>query len=217
MDLTRRQTEIFNYICSYIDSHNYAPSVRDIAAYFSLSSAGGVHKHLKNLKDKGFIAFEQNISRSIRILKKEFSPMQSAPLESVTSTEPDGLISLPLKGKVAAGIPIQYSLENESMAFPDYMVKKPHQSYVLQVQGNSMIEECICDGDFVLVEHREYADNGEMVIAMINYEEATLKKFYKEKDKIRLQPANHTMSPIYVSPEELSIQGIVVGIWRKFF
>ena len=217
MDLTRRQTEIFNYICSYIDSHNYAPSVRDIAAHFALSSAGGVHKHLKNLKDKRYITFEQNISRSIQILKKEFSPINRLNTESSILSRENGFISLPLKGKVAAGIPIQYSLDNESMTFPDYMVKNPEKSYVLQVQGDSMIEECICDGDFVLVEHREFADNGEMVIAMINYAEATLKKFYKEKDRIRLQPANHTMDPIYVSPKELSIQGIVVGIWRKYF
>lgn len=217
MDLTRRQTEIFNYICSYIDSQNYAPSVRDIAAHFSLSSAGGVHKHLKNLKDKGYIAFEQNISRSIRILKKEFSPINDVKKDHSRGNEENNFISLPLKGKVAAGIPIQYSLDNESMTFPDYMVKNPDKSYVLQVQGDSMIEECIADGDFVLIEHRDFAENGEMVIAMINYTEATLKKFYKEKDQIRLQPANHTMEPIYVSPQELSIQGVVIGVWRKYF
>lgn len=215
MDLTRRQTEIFNYICSYIETNNYAPSVRDIAAHFSLSSAGGVHKHLKNLKDKGYIAFEQNISRSIRILKN--SSDSNVTYESDTTSSENGFVSLPLKGKVAAGLPIQHHLENEMMDFPDYMVRHPEKSYILQVQGDSMVEECICDGDYVLVEHRDYADNGEMVIAMVNYTEATLKKFYKEKNRIRLQPANHTMEPIYVSPEELSVQGVVVGIWRKYF
>ena len=211
MKLTRRQQEVLDYICAFIDSNQFAPSVRDIAAHFSLASAGGVHKHLNNLRQKGFIAFENNISRSIRIL-------DSGRITPGNRSQPEnnGLLSLPLMGKVAAGAPIQHFLENESIEFPESMVKKSKDTFALQVQGDSMIEEYICDGDYVIVEHREYADNGEMVIAMINHSEATLKKFYREKDRIRLEPANHQMSPIFVNPQDVTIHGIVVGVLRSY-
>lgn len=211
MKLTHRQQEILDYIKSYIRDNQYPPSIRDIASYFSLASAGGVHKHLNNLKKKGFITFENNISRSIQILENDRS------LNSESDTIVDnGLVELPLMGKVAAGKPIQHFLENETMTFPESMIRRPDKCYVLKVQGDSMIEECICDGDYVIVEHRNYADNGDTVIAMINHAEATVKKFFNEKEKIRLQPANHTMDPIYVDPQELSIHGVVVGVMRHY-
>ena len=198
------------YIKDYISKHKYSPSVRDIASHFSLVSAGGVHKHLKNLEQKGFITIGKNISRSICVCEEpeqEFSPVFSRHEE---------LIELPLKGRVAAGMPISYHLENEFIPYPASMIRKPKNTYVLQVSGNSMIEEHICDGDYILVEDRNHADNGEMVVAMINYEEATLKKFYHEGEKIRLQPANFDLRPIYVDPQKLSIQGIVVGVIRQY-
>ena len=211
MKLTRRQQDVLDYIGDFIQDNQFAPSVRDIAAHFSLASAGGVHKHLNNLREKGFIAFENNISRSIRIVDtgKSTDIGPPRPVES-------GLLSLPLMGKVAAGRPIQHFLENETVEYPESMVKNSKETYVLQVQGDSMIEECICDGDYVIVEHREYADNGEMVIAMINHTEATLKKFYRESEKIRLQPANSLMKPIYVDPQEVTIHGIVIGVLRNY-
>jgi repressor LexA len=211
MKITRRQQEVLDYISEFIHDNQFAPSVRDIAAHFSLASAGGVHKHLNNLKEKGFIAFENNISRSIRILDGGNNPHINMP-----AAVESGLLSLPLMGKVAAGIPIQHFLENETIEYPESMVKNSKETFVLQVQGDSMIEECICDGDYVIVEHREAADNGEMVIAMINHSEATLKKFYRESDKIRLEPANSLMKPIYVNPQELSIHGVVIGVLRNY-
>lgn len=212
MILTKRQQEIFDYIKNYIEDNHYPPSIRDIAAHFSLASAGGVHKHLNNLKRKGFISFENNISRSIRILADgERYTSESEHQKNDTRT-----VELPLMGKVAAGQPIQHFLENETMEFSEAMIKKPDKSYVLKVQGDSMIEEGICDGDFVIVEHRNYADNGDMVIAMVNHKEATVKKFYNEGSKIRLQPANFSMNPIYVDPQEVSIHGIVVGVFRSY-
>jgi repressor LexA len=201
---------MLEYIKDYISKHKYSPSVRDIASHFSLVSAGGVHKHLKNLEQKGFITIGKNISRSICICEepeKELSPVFS---------QHEELIELPLKGRVAAGMPISYHLENEFIPYPASMIRKPNSTYVLQVSGNSMIEEHICDGDYILVEDRNYADNGEMVVAMINYEEATLKKFYHEGEKIRLQPANFDLRPIYVDPQKLSIHGIVVGVIRQY-
>lgn len=211
MKLTKRQQEILEYIEDYIKSHQYPPSIRDIASHFDLASAGGVHKHLNNLKRKGFINFENNISRSIQILNSDF-----AQSEAGNQIEASQIVELPLMGKVAAGQPIQHFLENETMQFPESMIRRPEKSYVLKVQGNSMIEECICDGDYVIVEHRNWADNGDMVIAMLDHKEATVKKFYREGDAIRLQPANHEMEPIMVDPKELSIHGVVVGVLRKY-
>ncbi|MCP4295129.1 MAG: transcriptional repressor LexA [Proteobacteria bacterium] len=212
--LTKRQQDMLGYIENYISEYRYSPSVRDIASHFSLASAGGVHKHLKNLEQKGFITVGKNISRSIRICDTADQKLQKPYISDLNTTE--GIIDLPLKGKVAAGVPISYHLDGESIPFPVSMVKKPEQTYVLEVAGDSMIEEHICDGDFVLVEERNYADNGETVVAMLNYEEATLKKFFNEGQRIRLQPSNFDMDPIYVNPQELSIQGVVVGVIRQY-
>lgn len=212
MKLTKRQQEILDYIRNYIEINHFPPSIRDIAAHFSLASAGGVHKHLNNLKKKGVLTFENNISRSIHILENpDSNPAKAAPTPTA-----GGMLELPLMGKVAAGHPIQHFLENETVEIPEFMVHRPAKSYVLQVQGNSMIEECICDGDYVVVEHQEQADNGETVIAMINHEEATLKKFYHEGNRIRLQPANFDMDPIFVDPQMVSIHGRVVGVLRQY-
>jgi len=211
MKTTKRQGEVLNYIQSFLDENKYAPSVRDIAKHFSLASAGGIHKHLKNLELKGLISIGKNISRSIRILDWGHSNDQSD-----NRPEFEKIVNLPLKGTVAAGAPIEYHLENETISFPASMVKKPESTYVLKVSGESMIEEFICDGDYVIVENRNHAHAGEVVIAMINYEEATLKKYFPEKDRIRLQPANHNMEPIFVEPEKLSIHGVVVGVLRSY-
>ncbi|MCP4755962.1 MAG: transcriptional repressor LexA [Proteobacteria bacterium] len=212
MKLTRRQQQILEYIRKFIKENQFPPSIRDIAAHLSLASAGGVHKHLNNLKKKGVISFENNISRSIRVLD-DFEEIQKPEGSSMVNTR---LLELPLMGKVAAGLPIQYFLENESIEYPESMIRKPKDTYVLQVQGNSMIEDCICDGDYVIVEHRDHADNGDMVVAMINHNEATLKRFYLEGDKVRLQPANQFMEPIYANPRDLTIHGIIVGVLRQY-
>ncbi len=209
--LTKRQEEIFDYIKSYIEKNHYPPSIRDIAAHFSLASAGGVHKHLNNLKRKGFITFENNISRSIQIIDHGLQGDAG-----IASADDYKLVELPLMGKVAAGQPIQHFLENETMEFPESMIRKPDKTYILKVQGDSMIEEGICDGDYIIVEHRNYADNGDMVVAMVNHTEATVKKYFHEGKAIRLQPANFDMEPIYVNPELLSIHGVVVGVWRHY-
>lgn len=213
MKLTKRQQEILDYISEFIEDNRFPPSIRDIAAHFSLASAGGVHKHLNNLKKKGALTFENNISRSIRILEEETSKHKQSGQYVNTDSR---LLELPLLGKIAAGLPIQHFLENETIAYPESLIKKPKETYVLQVQGNSMIDDCICDKDFIIVEHRESADRGETIVAMINHTEATLKKYYPEGKKVRLQPANHLMDPIYVNTKELSIQGVVVGVLRQY-
>jgi len=217
MKLTKRQQEILEYIKIYIQQNHFPPSIRDIASHFSLASAGGVHKHLNNLKKKGALTFENNISRSIHILIDDTADSKKS--RKLVAKPPEvgpGILELPLMGKVAAGLPIQHFLENETVEIPESMVRNPAKSFVLQVQGNSMIEDCICDGDFVIIEHREHADNGDTVVAMINHEEATLKKYYHEGNRIRLQPANFSMDPIYVDPQTLSIHGQVVGVIRNY-
>jgi repressor LexA len=202
MPLTKRQREILNYLGAYSDANGYAPSFEEIAAHFNYNSLATVHEHLSNLERKGYIKRSYNESRAIEILPSEANPRA---------------IELPLMGTVAAGTPIEAVATNESLAVPEDFVRRSGSHYVLRVRGNSMIDEQIRDGDFVVVNERKSADNGEMVIAMLNGASATVKKFYRERDgRIRLQPANETMAPMYVHENEISIQGVVVGVLRRY-
>ena len=202
MPLTKRQREILNYLTLYSEQNGYAPSFEEIAENFSYNSLATVHEHLSNLERKGFIKRSYNESRAIEILPSELVPKA---------------IELPLLGAVAAGVPIEAVAHQETIAVPDTMVHKAGNHYVLRVRGNSMIDEQIRDGDFVVINERRRADNGEMVIALLNGNSATVKKFYRERDgRIRLQPANDTMQPIYVHEDDITIQGIVVGVMRKY-
>ena len=202
MPLTKRQREILNYLTLYSEQNGYAPSFEEIAEKFSYSSLATVHEHLSNLERKGFIKRSYNESRAIEILPSDIMPKA---------------IELPLLGAVAAGVPIEAIMHQESIAVPDSFVQRGGNHYVLKVRGNSMIEEQIRDGDFVVVNERQRADNGEMVIAMLHGTSATVKKFYREKDgRIRLQPANEEMEPLYVHVNDISIQGIVVGVMRRY-
>jgi len=202
MPLTKRQREILDYLSSYAEERGYAPSFEEIASQFNYNSLATVHEHLSNLERKGYIKRSYNESRAIEILPSE------AFLRAV---------ELPLLGQVAAGYPIEAMTANESVAVPDDFVRRSGNHYVLRVRGNSMIDEQIRDGDFVVVNERQRADNGEMVIAMLSGNSATVKKFYREKDgRIRLQPANETMPPMYVHENDISIQGVVVGVLRRY-
>jgi repressor LexA len=198
--LTRRQREILDYLGEFIQQHGYAPSLEEIGRRFGLSSLATVHKHLTNLQEKGFIRRAWNRSRSVELLP----------------TRGGGrAVELPLLGFVAAGVPIEAVATSESIAVPEDLVGK-RDTYVLKVRGDSMIDEQIRDGDFVIVEDRKTAENGEMVIALLGGSEVTLKKFYRENGRIRLQPANPAMQPLLVTPEQLQIQGVVVGVMRKY-
>ena len=202
MPLTKRQREILNYLTLYTEQNGYAPSFEEIAENFSYNSLATVHEHLSNLERKGFIKRSYNESRAIEILPSELVPKA---------------IELPLLGAVAAGVPIEAIAHQETIAVPDTMVHKAGNHYVLRVRGNSMIDEQIRDGDFVVINDRHSADNGEMVIAMLHGNSATVKKFYRERDgRIRLQPANETMAPLYVHENDVTIQGIVVGVMRRY-
>ncbi|HEX5972912.1 MAG TPA: transcriptional repressor LexA [Gemmatimonadaceae bacterium] len=202
MPLTKRQREILNYLTLYSERNGYAPSFEEIAENFSYNSLATVHEHLSNLERKGFIKRSYNESRAIEILPSELVPKA---------------IELPLLGAVAAGVPIEAVAHQETIAVPDTMVQRSGNHYVLRVRGNSMIDEQIRDGDFVVINDRHSADNGEMVIAMLHGNSATVKKFYRERDgRIRLQPANETMAPLYVHENDITIQGIVVGVMRRY-
>ncbi len=202
MPLTKRQREILTYLNSYTEENGYAPSFEEIAAQFGYNSLATVHEHLSNLERKGYIKRGYNESRAIEILP---------------SSEFPRAVQLPLLGAVAAGMPIEMIAHGETLAVPEEFVRRPGGHYVLKVRGNSMIDAHVTDGDFVVVNERRSCDNGEMVIAMVNGSSATVKKLYREKDgRIRLQPANETMDPIYVHENDISIQGIVVGVLRRF-
>ena len=202
MPLTKRQREILSYLTTYTDQNGYAPSFEEIAGTFSYSSLATVHEHLSNLQRKGYIKRSYNESRAIEILPTEATPHA---------------VELPVLGSVAAGMPIEALAHGETMTVPDAFVRRTGSHYVLRVRGNSMIDEQIRDGDFVVVNERRNADNGEMVIAMVEGTSATVKKYYRERDgRIRLQPANDAMQPIFVHENDISIQGIVVGVLRRY-
>ena len=202
MPLTRRQREILTYLQSYADDRGYAPSFEEIAAHFNYNSLATVHEHLTNLERKGYIRRSYNESRAIEILPSDVFARA---------------IDLPLLGTVAAGMPIEAYTHNETMAVPQELVSRTGNHFVLKVRGNSMIDEQIRDGDFVIVNERRSADNGEMVIALLNSKGATCKKFFRERDgRIRLQPANELLSPMYVHENDIAIQGIVVGVIRRY-
>jgi repressor LexA len=202
MSLTKRQREILTYLGGYTDANGFAPSFEEIASQFNYNSLATVHEHLSNLERKGYIKRSYNESRAIEILPSDCYPRA---------------VELPLMGTVAAGVPIEAVASGETLAVPEGFIRKSGNHFVLKVRGNSMIDEHIRDGDFVIVNERQSCDNGEMVIAMMNGNAATVKKFYRERDgRIRLQPANETMSPMYVHENDISIQGVVVGVLRRF-
>jgi repressor LexA len=199
--LTKRQREILDYLNDFITQHGYAPSLEEIGRRFGLSSLATVHKHLGNLQQKGFIKRSWNRSRSLELL----------PTRAVARA-----VELPLLGYVAAGAPIEAIVGgSETIEVPETLVGK-RDTYVLRVRGNSMIDEQIRDGDLVIVEDRKTAENGETVVALLSGSDVTLKKLYRENGQIRLQPANPAIQPIIVPADEVQVQGVVIGVMRKY-
>lgn len=198
--LTKRQKQLLDYLNNYIGQFGYAPTLQEIGNFFGLSSLATIHKHLKNLEGKGFIKRKWNHSRA---------------LEMVDNAVHGSARTLRMAGYVAAGTPIEAVEGNESITVPDEFIKREN-TFCLKVRGDSMIEDGIRDGDYIIVEGRQTANEGETVVALIN-DEATVKKFYREPDgRIRLEPANVTMQPIYAAAEDLRVQGVVVGLMRHY-
>jgi len=205
MYLTRRQKQLLDFIGEHIRAHDYAPSIEEICSRFGLRSTATVHKHLSNLQAKGLIRRTSNRSRSIELCRAR-TPFSSTP----------GAVTVPLLGRIAAGRPIEAIQYPEEIELPESMVAGK-ETYVLRVVGDSMIDEQIRDGDYVLVERAETARDGQIVVALLDGEEATLKRFYRQADgSVRLQPANVNLSPIILSQGELRIQGVVIGVLRKY-
>jgi len=201
MHLTRRQKEILDYLGRHIERKGYAPTIEEIGEHFGLSSLATVHKHLTNLQEKGLIKRAWNRSRALELVPTEVAVRA---------------VELPLLGRVAAGAPIEAVQSTETIFVPEDMVGKK-STYVLQVKGDSMIEEQIRDGDHVIVEDRTTARDGEMVIALLEGENVTLKKLFREGGgKVRLQPANSRMKPIFVDQDDIRVQGVVIGVLRKY-
>jgi repressor LexA len=206
--LTERQKEIVDFIRDYRERRGISPAQREICERFGYSSFGTVQKHIRLLLEKGVLLRDWNKRRSLLVadLAKD-------------AGQPSGRsVSVPLYGAIAAGSPIEVfdsKVEPESVTVPDVLTKKG-DNYVLRVKGSSMVDEGIHDGDFVVVHRRETAENGEMVAALVGGE-ATLKRFYRESDgRIRLQPANERMSPIYAREDDVKVQGVVVGLMRRY-
>jgi repressor LexA len=195
--LTKRQREIYEYLRDHIRTRRYAPSIAEIGKQFHLSSPATVHKHLLHLEEKGLIRKQQNLSRAIEVVP-----------------ESGNALSYPLLGEIAAGKPIDALDQREVIdLLPDCGDK---DVFVLRVKGDSMIDDHIQNGDYVIAERRNVAENGETVVALIDNDQATLKRFYRENGRIRLQPAHPDMKPIFVREGDFSIQGVVISVLRKF-
>lgn len=194
--LTKRQTEIYNFIRDFIDSHDYAPSYREIAEFFQLSSTATIAEHIESLKEKGYLRGDLSGARSLQL-----SPQWD-----------NETFNVPLMGAIAAGSPIEAIRTRETIDIPRDMMGP--DIFALKVRGDSMIDDGILDGDYVIIESTNNPKNGDIVVALLENENVTLKRYYKEKDHIRLQPANSKYSPIRVN--KVVVQGKVRGVIRKF-
>src|ERR1700691_4963054 len=194
MALTRRQKQVYDFISNFVDTHGYSPWFEEIAEGLGLSSLATVHKHITNLEQKELLRRDYNRSRSIDLLKPRGLMKQSLAVAAAAAAENN--MSLPLLGRIAAGQPLEAVENPESISLADFTRSK--EVYVLQVKGESMQDEHILDGDYVLVEKANSARDGEIVVALVGGSDATLKRIYVEGSKVRLQPSNAAMQPIIV-------------------
>ena len=198
--VTRRQKEVLDAIEKFIERHGYAPSLEEIGASLKLNSVSTVHKHLTNLQRKGLLSREWNRGRSITV---------------TPPPAPAGAVEIPLLGTVAAGAPIEAVSHPDAITVPAELIGR-RRAFALKVKGDSMMDEHICDGDTVILEARDTARAGETVVALVRGQDATLKKYYREGAKIRLQPANATVKSIVVPEDQVRIQGVVIGVLRRY-
>lgn len=206
MALTKRQRQVYDFLADFVQRQGYSPSYEEIGAGLGLSSLATVHKHVSNLEKKGLLKRDYNRSRSIDVLPPK------GRLKQVWDAQAAGV--LPLVGRIAAGRPVE-ALENpETISLAE--ITRSKDVFVLQVTGESMQDEHIVDGDYVLVEKTKVARNGEIVVALVDGGDTTLKRIYKEGDRVRLQPSNVQMPPIVVPAAAVQVQGRVIGVLRKY-
>ena len=239
MALTRRQKQVFDFLVNFINHQGYSPSFEEIGAGLELSSLATVHKHLQTLEKKGFIRRGYNQSRSVEVVaipasvpfaKTAVKPFGRpkpagdngnkhatlAPVATLNPAQILGNMEYPLLGRIAAGQPVEAIPHAETFSFGDFTGGRGNL-FVLRVKGDSMVDDHICNGDYILVEGAQTADNGDIVVALIEGTDATLKRFFREANgKVRLQPANAQMDPILVPARDVKIQGRVVGVLRKY-
>lgn len=206
MPVTAKQRRVFDFIRRYIESNHEPPTIAEIGRQFQMSSSASVHAILVALEREGLIKRTPNVSRGIQIVEEQ-PPQEAAADESN---------EIPLLGTVAAGQPIEAILSHDTVSVPRDMQGRG-RTFALRVRGDSMIEENIQDGDIIVVTSQKTADNGQVVVALIDGAYATVKKFYREPEFIRLEPANPQFKPIFIkTPERIQIQGIVRGLIRRY-
>jgi repressor LexA len=206
MAITRRQRQLYDFISEFVQKNGYSPSYDEIRIGMELNSLATVHKHITNLEKKGLLTRDYNRSRSIDLLPPKGRLKQAM---SVNTT-----MVLPLLGRIAAGQPIEAVENPETISLADFVRSK--EVFVLEVRGDSMQDEHILSGDYVLVEKAKTAHNGDIVVALVDGYDATLKRFYREGENIRLQPSNVNMQPIIVPAANVDVQGRVIGVLRKY-
>ena len=208
MALTRRQKELMDFLADFIEKHGYSPSYEEIAQGLDLASLATVHKHVQALETKQYLRRSYNHSRSLEIGERYFSE------ERARQPKPAPL-TIPLLGRIAAGVPVEAISTPETLQFSDFAGNQ--STFALKVRGESMIDDHICNGDYVLVERTDTVRNGDIVVALVDGTEATLKRYYDEPDgRVRLQPANTSMAPIFVNRASLEVQGRVLAVMRKY-
>ena len=208
MAITKRQREIYDFIARFVAEHGYSPSFEEIGEGTDLSSLATVHKHVTNLEKKGLLKRDYNRSRSIDVLPPRGALKKSMEVAASAAME------LPLMGRIAAGRPVEALQNPETISLADFTRSK--EVFVLQVKGDSMQDEAILDSDYILVEKTSAVRNGEIVVALVDGMESTLKRIFKEGDKVRLQPSNAAMQPVIVSAAAVQVQGRVIGVLRKY-
>lgn len=207
MALTRRQKEVLDFIAGFVEEHGYSPSYDEIAQGMHLASLATVHKHIQTLETKQYLRRGFNQSRSL-----ELSPNYLRDWKKERPSAPQ--LEIAIQGRIAAGTPVEAFAPGETVNFTEMLADR--DLYALQVRGESMIEDHICDGDFVLIERTQEVRNGDIVVALVRGAETTLKRFYRENGTARLQPANAAMQPIVVPIEDLQIQGKLLAVLRKY-
>lgn len=209
MALTPRQKELLDFLAGFIETNGYSPSYEEIATGLDLASLATVHKHISALEKKSYILRGHNQSRSVEVAPRYLQEYRRTRQGSAPSVE------VPLLGRIAAGSPVEAIQTSESLNFSDFAGSS--DTYALEVRGNSMIEDHICSGDFVLVQRTSTVRDGEIAVALVDGSDATLKRFYSEPNgKVRLQPANSEMRPIIVDRSAVEVQGRVLAVLRKF-
>ncbi len=214
MPLTKRQKEVMEFITEFVRDNGYSPSYEEMATGLKLASVATVHKHVSSLEAKQYLNRAYNQSRSLQVTNRYLQEQRRMEPVALSVRSPAPVAEVPFLGRIAAGMPIESVPTEASLRFSDFTGNAG--TFALEVRGESMIEDHICSGDYVLCEKTNSVRNGEIVVALVEGAESTLKRYYDEGGRVRLQPANSEMQPIYVDKARLEIQGKVLAVLRKY-